>query len=294
MKKKMSFANGIEYVVFFAPAVVLILFSSTIPIIMNFPYSFTDWNGLSTVINFVGFDNFVRLFTSDPSYWIYLSFTLRFVVAFVICANIISLALAAILYRNNRINNIVRVSALLPFVVGSITVGLIWRSIYTLGFPSIASMTGMELFNRGWLSDLNLVFISILITALWQNIGFYLLLYIAGLAAIPNELIEAAYIDGASPVKAFFKIKLPLLTSSVSLCLFLSIIFAIRIFDTVLMLTRGGPGGATTSLALDIYFTAFDYFKYGYGTAKAIVFTILVWVVTGAQLLIMRRLEVQR
>ena len=294
MKRKQKFEGALEYVVFFAPAIVLILFSSTVPIIMNLPFSLTDWNGLSTEINFIGFENYIRLFTVDTSYWASLSFTFRFTIAFVICANVLSLLMAVLLYKNKRVNNFVRVSALLPFVVGSITVGLIWRSIFALGFPSIADLTGIELFARGWLSDLDLVLYSILITALWQNIGFYMLLYIAGLAGIPNELVEAASIDGASYVQIFLKVKLPLLAASISLCLFLSMLFSLRIFDTILMLTRGGPGGATQSLAIDVYQTAFTFRNFGYGTAKSIIFSLIVWVVTGAQLLIMRRAEGNR
>lgn len=291
--RKENFRKSLDYFIFMAPAVILMLVASVIPFVMNMFYSLMKWNGVSNNKQFVGLRNFENIFTSDPDFWAHFLFTFKFLLFFLVCANVIALAIALMLYHNRTINNIVRMSVLLPFVIGYITVGLIWQSILGPGFTSIANFSGISLFARGWLSEKNLVFYSILMTSLWQNIGFYMIIYIAGLMSIPQSVIEAAKIDGASAAGSFFRIKFPFLAPSLSMCLFLSITYSLKLFEIILVLTNGGPGGYTTTIAFDIYTTAFQKGFYGYGTAKSLVFMAVVLAITVIQLKLTKRMEVE-
>lgn len=161
------------------------------------------------------------------------------------------------------------------------------------GFESLAASTGWPIFDLSWLGEPKLAFISILLVSIWQSIGFYLVIYIAGLQSIPDDLKEAATVDGAGPVRRFFSITLPLLAPSITISVFMALTNSIKVFDVILSLTGGGPGGTTYSIAYDIYRDTFQNNLYGYGTAKALILFVAVLVVTLIQLTIFKRREVE-
>ena len=133
-----------------------------------------------------------------------------------------------------------------------------------------------------------------MIVGTWQSLGFYIVLYVAGLQAIPKEVLEAASIDGATGSQRFFRVTLPLLGPSITTCMFMSLTNSLKVFDIILALTKGGPGGATYSATLDIYREAFQNNNYGLGSAKAIVFFVIVLVLTQVVLKIFESREVQQ
>ena len=144
-----------------------------------------------------------------------------------------------------------------------------------------------------WLGDGKLAYVSVLAVSVWQSIGFYLVIYIAGLQTVPRDLIEAALIDGAGPSTRFWRVTLPMLMPSVTVCVFYSLSNALKSFDVIFSLTSGGPGTATTSIALDIYRSAFGDSRFGYGSAKSVLLFALIMVVTLLQLTVFKRREVE-
>jgi raffinose/stachyose/melibiose transport system permease protein len=182
----------------------------------------------------------------------------------------------------------------LPYIMSMTIVGFIWKFIFTQGFEKLYELTGWGVWNLSWLGDGGLAFWSLVIVGTWQSLGFYIVLYIAGLQAIPKEVKEAASIDGATGCQRFFRVTLPLLGPSITTCMFMSLTNSLKVFDIILALTKGGPGGATYSATLDIYREAFQNNNYGLGSAKAIVFFVIVLVLTQVVLKIFEKQEVQQ
>jgi raffinose/stachyose/melibiose transport system permease protein len=154
-------------------------------------------------------------------------------------------------------------------------------------------MTGFELFGMSWLGDASYAFISVVVVSIWQNLGFYMIIYIAGFMAIPESILEAASIDGANRKTQFLKVKLPLLMPSITICTFYSLTFGLKLFDIILVLTKGGPGNSTKTVAYDIFTDAFMSNKYGIATAKSLIFFVVVLIVTIIQLRYFKNREVE-
>jgi raffinose/stachyose/melibiose transport system permease protein len=272
-----------EFALFVAPAFLLILAVTNLPFLMNIFYSFQRWNGLSSQKEFIGLKNFIKLFTDDPLFWQSFLFTLKYLVFYVLFANAIALASAVLLTKKIIGCNLVRSCIYLPNIISLIAVSLIWRFIFGPGFEALHHITGMKIFQLSWFGEKNLAFYVLLITTLWQTIGFYMVIYIAGLTTIPIDINEADQIDGCVGLKNFFKIKLPLIMPALTVCLFFSLTYALKLFDIILTMTHGGPGDSTSTIAYNIYIEAFINSRYGYGTAKSLVFFLVVLVVTAFQ-----------
>ncbi|MGO9409440.1 MAG: carbohydrate ABC transporter permease [Spirochaetia bacterium] len=285
--------RGIEFLWMTAPAVIAILLFVEIPFLMSITYSFTKWNGLDKVAKFIGLANYKELLTADPAFGSSLAFTIVFTVVTVVAINAIALFLAVILDTKIRGKNVLRAAFYIPNIISLIVIGYVWRFIFSRGFDSLGSLTHMGIFQLSWLGDPHLVFFSVALVSVWQSIGFYLVIYIAGLQTVPRELLEAAIIDGTSPVSRFFRVTLPLIIPSVTVAVFYSVSNALKTFDVIFSLTFGGPGTASTSIALDIYKTAFSDDRFGYGSAKSVVLFLLILVVTVTQLNAFKRREVQ-
>lgn len=285
--------KNLVMICFVAPALILVLNTTLIPFVMNVFYSFTKWNGVGSQVQWAGLTNYIRLFTRDKRFWQYLIFTFRFMAYFVVLVNVLALGIAHALAKKTRLNNAVRAGVFLPYVISMIAVGLIWKFIFGTGFESLAELLNWPFLARGWLSEKDLVMGSIIITALWQNVGFFMVIYIAGLVSMPESVLEAARVDGASGWTQFFRIKLPLLAPSVTICLFYSITYSLKLFELLVALTKGGPGGLTTTIAYDIYLEAFERSRYGYATAKSVVFLLIVLVITLTQLKLSKKMEVE-
>ncbi|HEY9595256.1 MAG TPA: sugar ABC transporter permease, partial [Spirochaetia bacterium] len=181
----------------------------------------------------------------------------------------------------------------IPNIISLIIIGYVWRFIFSRGFDSLYALTRWNVFQLSWLGDSKLAFLSVALVSVWQSIGFYMVIYIAGLQTVPKEQLEAAVIDGATPVSRFFRVTLPLIMPSVTVCVFYSLSNALKTFDVIFSLTFGGPGTATTSIALDIYRTAFSDSRFGYGAAKSVILFLIILVVTVVQLTAFKRREVE-
>jgi raffinose/stachyose/melibiose transport system permease protein len=282
-----------QQIVFVGPAFVLFSVIVLIPFFMGMYYSFTDWNGVKDTLNWVGLDNFKTLFTNDKDFWLAFWFTARFSVCSVIITNVVGFLLALLLTKPLKSRNVLRTIFFLPNVIGGLLLGFIWQFIFIKGFASVGNATGIGFFELPWLGDAPTAFWGILIVSVWQGAGYLMVIYISALVNIPGELLEAAKIDGATGWQTLRSIILPLIMPAVTVCLFLAISWAFKMFDLNVSLTKGGPFRSTESVALNIYNEAFSNNRYGLGTAKALLFFISVAIITSLQVYITKKKEVE-
>ena len=271
----------IENVLFTLPAVILVSATIYIPFILSGYYSLTKWNGISRDPEFIGFQNFKTIFTDTSSNFLNsILFTTRYTVVFIIFANIFALALAVALTQKFKLANLMRGVFFVPYIMSMTIVGFIWKFIFSQGFAKLFEMTGWQWLNLSWLGDPKQAFYSVAFVGIWQSVGFYIVLYIAGLQAIPKDILEAATVDDASGFRRFFSVTFPLLWPSITTCVFMSLTNSLKVFDIILALTQGGPGKATASVTLEIYREAFQNNNYGLGSAESIVYFVFVLVLT--------------
>ena len=271
----------IENVLFTLPAVILVSATIYIPFILSGYYSLTKWNGISKEPEFIGFQNFVTIFTDVSSNFLNsILFTTKYTIVFIIFANIFALALAVALTQKFKLANVMRGVFFIPYIMSMTIVGFIWKFIFSQGFAKLFEMTGWNWLNLSWLGNPNLAFYSVAFVGIWQSVGFYIVLYIAGLQAIPSDVLEAATVDGATGLRKFFSVTFPMLWPSVTTCVFMSLTNSLKVFDIILALTQGGPGKATSSVTLEIYREAFQNNNYGLGSAESIVYFLFVLILT--------------
>ena len=281
-----------ETMLYTLPAMVLVALTIYIPFVLSGYYSLTEWNGISKAPVFVGLANFRTIFGGSPAFLSALWFTARYAFFFILASNVLALALAVALTQKFKLANTLRGMFFVPYIMSMTIVGFIWKFIFSQGFAKLAELTGWGIWNLSWLGDAGLAYWSVLIVGVWQSLGFYIVLYIAGLQAVPTDVLEAAQIDGANGRQRFFRVVLPLLGPSITTCVFMSLTNSLKVFDIILALTKGGPGGATYSATLEIYREAFQNNHYGLGSAKAIVFFVVVLALTQLVLRAFERREV--
>ena len=268
---------------FALPTLIAFAIAFLVPFIMGIYLSFTKF---TTVTNatFVGLDNYRKAFSS-PEFINALIFTTKFVIVSVITVNVFAFALAYLLTRKLKGTNVFRTIFFMPNLIGGIVLGYIWQII----------INGvLSHFNVNLTYSASYGFWGLVVMMNWQLIGYMMIIYIAGIQNIPNDLIEAAKIDGASKSQILRKVTIPLVMPSVTICLFLTISNAFKLFDQNLALTDGAPSGATSMLALDIYKTFYSRNGWeGVGQAKAVIFFIIVAILMIIQLNITRKKEVE-
>ena len=290
---KRKFNSTLTFFIFVLPAFAAVLLSVEIPFIMSIGYSFTRWNGLDRVPVFIGLENYKELISDDPAMMNALSFTFRQAVFVVLLINVIALVLAVLLDSEIRGKNALRAAFFIPNIMSLIVIGYIWRFIFSRSLDSFHEIIKLPFLMYSWLGDPKLAFVSVTLVTVWQAIGFYIIIYIAGLQVIPQDLIEAAMIDGAGQISRFFKITIPLLMPAITVAVFYSISNSLKSFDVIFSLTSGGPGTSTTPIALDIYRTAFITSRFGYGTAKSVFLFLLILSITFFQIKLFKKWEVE-
>lgn len=279
-KKPIKWKEWTETVLFTIPAVLLVTVMMYIPFVMSGYYSLTEWNGIAKEPVFVGLANFKEILSGGNEYIGAIWFTMKYTIGFVVLSNVIALALAVALTQKFKFVNVFRGVFFVPYIMSMTIVGFIWKFIFTQGFEKLYDMTGWAVWNKSWLGDPKLAFFSVVFVGVWQALGFYIVLYIAGLQAVPMDVLEAATVDGAGSWQRFFRVTLPLLGPSFTTCIFMSLTNSLKVFDIILALTKGGPGTATYSATLQIYRDAFTNNQYGMGSAESIIYFLFVLVVT--------------
>ncbi|KPV56295.1 ABC transporter permease [Paenibacillus sp. A3] len=293
MKAKQRLSGMLQQTVFVGPAFLFFSLIVLVPFLMSMYYSFTEWNGVTSNVKWIGLDNFKQILTTDKDFHKAFWFTTRFTVTNVILANLLGFALALLLSQALKTRNVLRTVFFLPNVIGGLLLGFIWQFIFIKGFSTIGELTQIAFFQLPWLGDAPTAFWGLIIVSVWQTAGYLMVIYIAGLANVPKELTEAATIDGATRWQALRHITIPMIMPSVTVCLFLTISWAFKMYDLNVSLTQGGPFNSTQSVALNIYEEAFRNNRYGLGTAKAFIFFIVVALITLIQVSLTKKKEVE-
>ncbi|MBB6694583.1 sugar ABC transporter permease [Cohnella xylanilytica] len=294
MPKRNKNGEWLQQTVFVGPGLLAFAIIVLVPFLLGFYYSFTEWNGLDLdKAKWIGMDNLHRIFTDDDKFWRSFWFTIRFTAITVVLANVLAFLLALSLSRPLKSRNALRTIFFLPNVIGGILLGYIWQFIFTKGFKTIGELTGWPTFELPWLGTPQTGFWGLVIVFVWQTAGYMMVIYIAAMVGVPKDLTEAAVIDGAGYWQTVRKVTIPLIMPAVTVCLFLTTSNAFKMFDLNLSLTKGGPGTSTQSLAYNVYAEALVNNRYGLGTAKAMIFFILVSVIAITQVWLTKRKEVE-
>ncbi|UJF32767.1 carbohydrate ABC transporter permease [Paenibacillus hexagrammi] len=293
MHSRRKGSEWLQQIVFTGPGQLFFFVIVLVPFLLGFYYSFTDWNGLDLdKANWTGLSNIQKIMTDDKL-WASLWFTIRFAVVTVITVNVLAFLLAVLLVQPLKTRKALRTVFFMPNVIGGILLGFIWQFIFTKGFNTVGELTNIPFFQLPWLGTDTTAFWGIVIVFVWQTAGYMMVIYIAALAGLPKDLLEAARIDGAGYWDLLKSVMIPLIMPAITICLFLTISNAFKTFDLNLSLTKGGPGTSTQSLAYNIYAEALNNNRYGLGTAKAMLFFFCVSLITITQVWITKRKEVE-
>ncbi|MBP8002882.1 MAG: sugar ABC transporter permease [Chloroflexi bacterium] len=265
-----------------------------IPFLVGVMLTFTDWNGITPIdsfnYNWIGLDNFAKAFSS-PEFLGVLWLTVRYVVLVIIFTNVIAFGLALLVSSQLPFRNIFRAAFFVPNLIGGIILGFVWQFIFATFVPYIGDTTGIELLKFSWLVETPKAFAALVIVSVWQLSGYMMLIYIAGLTGISDEILEASSIDGANGFSQLLYIKIPLLVNAFAISVFLTLRNSFMVFDVNLSLTDGGPFRSTEMMTLHIFNEAFVAQQFGTSQAKALVLFLIVAVVAVAQVLITNRLQ---
>jgi raffinose/stachyose/melibiose transport system permease protein len=268
---------------FLAPAMVLYLGIVLVPSIFGISLSFTD-STFGAIGEFIGFDNYVRAF-NDPATVGPLIQTLILAFSITVIQNVLGLLLALALNTHVKVRGLLRALFFLPFVMSPLVTGYLWKFLLTPDGPVNTALraVGLDALAVPWLGLPGYALGAIVFTSVWQYTGSTMVIYLAGLQSVPKEIIEAAHLDGAGPIRRFWSIIRPMLLPAITVNLTLCVIGGLRIYDQILAMTMGGPGGSTDSVSTVMYRVAFSYNEFGYGAALAVLLTILVIFFSGIQ-----------
>lgn len=278
---------------FGAPGVLVYVCFVLAPILVSVGYSLTNYNPLRDTTKFVGLRNY-QLLVQDGAFLTSLGITTIVTVIVVIVPNVAGLAIAVLLDRRGWLYNMLRSVFFTPMILSSVVISVIWTRILADDGPLNQFLRAIGIANPpGWLSDPDLALYSISSILCWQMLGFCVVVYLAGLQSVPLELMEAAAIDGAGPVRRFWQVTWPLLAPALTINTVVLLISAFKIFDHVQVITNGGPGvGSTATIAFLVLQTAFTENKQGYASAMAVVMLIIIAILAAVSLRILRRREV--
>ena len=267
--------NPLYFCMFLLPTVAAFLIGFVIPFGMGIYLSFCKFKTINNA-KFVGLDNYVQLFSGDEifvkSFW----FTALFAIVSTIAINVLAFLVAVLLTKNFAGTNLFRTVFFMPNLMGGILLGTIWKIL----FNGILTTYKQTLTSNGTYG-----FVGLLILMVWQQVGYMMIIYVAGLQGVSDDIKEAARIDGASDKQILFKITIPLVMPSISMCTFLTVTNGFKLFDQNLSLTGGEPMHNTEMLALNIYNTFYGRVGWmGVGQAKAVLFFLMVGAIAIAQL----------
>lgn len=282
--------RDLSFWLFLSPVLICLIAVVIIPLLNGLFYSFTDWNGLS-LNKFVGLDNYTKLLSDNEfmtSFW----FTIKFSAAAIIVINIIGLGLALIVTQHIKSSSFLRTIFFMPNLIGGLILGFIWQFIFTKAFAAVGDAVGIEGL-KGWLSTSETGFWGLVILTSWQMAGYVMLIYIAYLQSVPQELIEAAQIDGASKFQRFRTITVPLIAPAFTVSLFLTLSHSFKMYDQNLSLTNGGPYSSTEMVAMNIIKSAFTDNAMAYAQSKAVIFFVVVAAVSLVQVFYNKKREVE-
>ena len=280
---------------FIAPAFLFFTLFIIVPTIASVYYSFTSWDGLNPVVKFVGLANYKEIFTS-ARFGNALRNTVILTAFISILENSMALILALIVDNVKWGKNFFRSAFYVPVLISGIVSGFIWKIMYNYNFGAINSIfrsIGMGEACQDWLGNPKLALIMVGVVLIWKGAGYYMIIYLASLQSVPTDVVEAAAIDGASPIQRFKAITLPLISGAFTINVTLSLINGLKVFDQISVMTDGGPGFTTETIVYLLYKVGFNEGRQGFGTAVGIVLLFIILILNAVQQSILKRREVQ-
>lgn len=280
---------------FIAPAFILFTVFLIVPTVSSFYYSFTSWDGINPNIKFIGFDNYKEIFTS-ARFGNALKNTALLTVVISICENALALGLALLVDNVIKGKNLFRAIFYLPVILSGIVSGFIWKIMYSYNFGpvnKVLDMIGLGALKQDWLGNADIAIWAVAVVMIWKGAGYYMIIYLAALQGVPQDVQEAATIDGASALQRFRFITLQLISGSFTICFTLSLINGLKVFDQIAVMTDGGPGFATETIVYLLYKSGFGEGRQGYGTAVGVVLLFIILILNNIQSAILRKREVQ-
>ncbi|MFA9465286.1 MAG: carbohydrate ABC transporter permease [Velocimicrobium sp.] len=272
------------YAAFTLPLMLTFFVVVIIPFVIGIGYSFVEWDGFAKhKATFVGLKNYMDVFLDQR----FINATIRttiFTMLAVIGINLFGLIFALIVTTKLKVRNTARTMLFVPYLIGGLILGYIWKSVFSEFFLSI---------NWGnWLTDEKKALVAMVIVTTWQLAGYVMIVYITGIMAISDDVLEAAQMDGANYWQTLVRVKFPLLMPSFTICLFLALSNCFKIYDVNISLTGAGPNNQSEMFSLNIYNEIFSLSNFGYGQAKAIVFFLIIATITFIQVSAMKKKEV--
>ncbi len=280
-----------QYLLLVLPGFIIFTIGLIVPLFMAVRYSFTDWDGMSAEKIFVGIQNYIDLFHDSEfrdAWW----FTLKFTIGNTIIQNVVALLFAVALDSGIKAQKIYRTIFFIPCLISALVVGFVWLKMFSNVLPAINDFLGTSI-NFLLFGKKETVLSGLLIANNWQWIGYWMLIYLAGLQSVPAELYEAAKIDGAGPVKRFINVTIPMLAPAITICVVGITTGSLKVYDLLVSSTKGGPGRASTSMIYQTYTTAINGRKYGYGCAMSVTLVLVLLLVALIQVKGLKKREVQ-
>lgn len=287
MKMKKLKNNGF-YMILLLPAILLFIIFFIVPVVQSMWLSFTNSYGMKTTYDFVALDNYKEAFT-DKSFLKTISATLKYALITVVLGNILSLILALILDSRIQCKSLLRTFFFIPNIMSLLVVGYIWSFVYKQVLPDIFGI--LDLGKIAVLGNKNTVIWALAAVGIWNCAGYYMVIYIAALQSISEDLVEASRIDGASVWQVLRYVKLPLVSPTIFTCLILSVAAHMKVFELPYTMTSGGPVGASSTMVYKIYTTAFNANRNGYAAAQSIVLFVIIGAISLTLNTIMRKRE---
>ncbi len=273
----------VTHALFVLPGVLLYCFQTVIPVVVGAYYSVTSWNGVSKNYSFVGLDNYTRAFTNSRFIKSSL-FSIRYSLLLIVCVVVLAVLLGLLLNTSIKGRSFYRSVYFFPAVISMITIGLIFSQFYSQGMTALGNATGAAWMRKSILSSPDTAIYGVLIANVWKSVAIPVVLVLAGLQSIPDEIMESARLDGASPTQLFRHITMPFLLPVVSVIIVLTLKEGLMVYDYIMALTGGGPAGSTESITLMIYRLGFEEMKFSYSIALSILVSVLIFTVSVVQI----------
>ena len=292
MKKTKKMTNRQKtYIFMVIPALLLFVAFNTIPLITGAMYSFTNYRGYGSY-EFVGLRNYIDLFSDSRVGNSYL-FTFKYAIAGTVLVNLLSLLLALGLNSKIKCRSLLRGVYFLPNILGGLIIGYIFSFIFTYIIPAVGSALHIGFLENSILASEKYAWIGVLIVGVWQAVAMNTIIYISGLQTIPADIYEAGMIDGANKWQTFRELTLPMLMPFVSTNLILSTKNMLMVFDQIMALTKGGPAQSTESISYLIYKNGMDGGQFGFQSANAVVFFVVIVTISVIQMIVTNKKEEQ-
>lgn len=287
-----NFKRSIVFQMFLMPALIGYSIFYIFPMLQTVYYSFTNYSSYHPEMRWIWFDNYVKLF-QDESVLIGIKNTLIYALVMTLVQNALAVPLAIALNRSLKSRNLLRLIFFAPAVLSPLVVGFLWSFLMSTSdyglINQVIQFFGIDAVN--WLGNPKLALYSIILTQIWQWTGYAMIIYLANLQGISKDYYEAAEIDGAKPWVVFRSITLPLLLPSISFNTVMSMIGGLKVFDVVFAMTGGGPGHSTETIVMTLMNKGITESQFGYGSAFAVVFSIIIMIIALFQLKVLKRWE---